>query len=102
MRGGGETALSGIAYLCDADRRGRGKDINTGEGGARGEKCRHQSRRGRFESCNYLETVEMSREKKQEWMMDDLYTNSMNIYQTTCIVWFIIHALIRERGLASF
>lgn len=31
-------------------------------------------------------------------MMDDLPNNddpnSMNIYQTTCIVWFIIHALI--------
>lgn len=91
---GGGAALSGITYLCDADRRGRGKDINMGEGGGRGEKCRHQSRRGSFESCNYLETVEMLREKKQDWMMDDLYPNSMNIYQTTCIVWFLILALI--------
>lgn len=69
-----------------------------GEGGGRGEKCRHQSRRGSFESCNYLETVEMLREKKQEWMMDDPPNGddpkSMNIYQTTCIVWFIIHAII--------
>lgn len=68
MRGeGGPLYLE--SDICGADRRGRGKDINMREGGGRGEKCRHQSRRGSFESCNYLETVEMLREEKAR--MDD-------------------------------
>lgn len=63
---GGGRQLYLESHICGADRRGRGKDINMGEGGGRGEKCRHQSRRGSFESCNYLETVEMLREKKKK------------------------------------